>query len=61
MLSSLIDIRLDMFDNKSNGDWVKGICWEFALEEAMVDGSDTMKELEAILMIIKIVNFLMIY
>ena len=26
---------------------MKGICWEFALEEAMVDGSDTMKELEA--------------
>ena len=60
MLSSLIDIILDMFDSKSNGDWVKGICWEFVLEEAMVDGSDTMKELEAILMIIKIVNFLMI-
>ncbi len=42
MLSSLIDIRFDMLDSKSNGDWLSR---EFALEEAMI-GSDTMKEPE---------------
>ena len=42
MLSSLIDIRFDMLDSKSKGDWLSR---EFALEEAM-NGSDTMKEPE---------------
>jgi hypothetical protein len=50
VLSSLTDIKLDIFDRRSSGVCIEAVCegnwlweFEFALEEA-IEGSDTMKK-----------------
>jgi hypothetical protein len=50
VLSSLTDIKLDIFDRRSSGVCIEAVCegnwlweFEFALEEA-IEGFDTMKK-----------------